>query len=64
MTQIKGGHPPKGAGEEKRTFLPYSRGIPVKDLRVGSLFLDPVNPVGGDERKRFEYREKYVFSNV
>jgi hypothetical protein len=58
MTQLKTGHRPNSAGEEKRTFLPYSRGIQPKDLRVGSLYIDPVNPVGGVEDQRFEYREE------
>jgi hypothetical protein len=37
---------------EKRTYLVYSRGLMPTDLPLGSLFIDPANPLDG-ERKRF-----------
>lgn len=40
-------------GEPKRTYLVYSRGLLPEDLRLGSLYLDPTNPLDG-EHKRFE----------
>ncbi|KAK6359277.1 hypothetical protein TWF696_000440 [Orbilia brochopaga] len=39
--------------EQKRTYLVYSRGLLPEDLKLGSLYLDPANPLDG-ERKRFE----------
>ena len=38
---------------QKRTYLVYSRGLMPEDLKLGSLYLDPANPVDG-EQKRFE----------
>jgi len=43
--------------QEKRSFLPYSRGINPEDLRLGSLYLNPLDPDDGLESKRFEYQE-------
>lgn len=43
--------------QQKRTFLPYSRGINPEDLRLGSLYLNPLDPDDGLESKRFEYKE-------
>jgi len=45
--------PPK----EKRSFLPYSRGINPEALKLGSLYLNPLDPDDGLESKRFEYQE-------
>jgi len=42
--------------QQKRSFLPYSRGINPGDLRLGSLFLNPLDPDDGLESKRFEYQ--------
>lgn len=39
--------------EQKRTYLVYSRGLLPEDLKLGSLYLDPANPLDG-EHKRFE----------
>lgn len=39
--------------QQKRTYLVYSRGLSRKDIALGSLYLDPANPLDG-ERKRFE----------
>jgi hypothetical protein len=44
--------------EQKRTFLPYQRGIDPEALKLGSLYLDPFNPVDGGEATRFEYLEE------
>merc|ERR1711881_355172 len=38
-----------------RTFLPYLRGIDPEALRIGSLYLNPLNPDDGLEDKRFEF---------
>ncbi|KAH8162121.1 hypothetical protein CIB48_g6139 [Xylaria polymorpha] len=43
---------------QKNTYLPYTRGIPPDELRLGSLYLDIYNPNLGLEKLRFEYREK------
>jgi len=43
--------------QQKRSFLPYSRGINPEDLRLGSLYLNPLDPDDGLESKRFEYQE-------
>ncbi|PVH71737.1 hypothetical protein DL98DRAFT_660473 [Cadophora sp. DSE1049] len=40
---------------QKRTYLVYSRGLLPEDLTLGSLYLDPANPLDG-EQKRFECR--------
>ncbi|KAH6702883.1 hypothetical protein BKA61DRAFT_198094 [Leptodontidium sp. MPI-SDFR-AT-0119] len=45
------------APQQKRSFLPYSRGINPEDLRLGSLYLNPLDPDDGLESKRFEYQE-------
>ncbi|PQE08860.1 Metacaspase-1 protein [Rutstroemia sp. NJR-2017a BBW] len=41
------------SGQQKRTYLVYSRGLLPQDLKLGSLYLDPANPLDG-EYKRFE----------
>jgi len=41
------------ATDQKRTYLVYSRGLLPEDLTLGSLYLDPANPLDG-EQKRFE----------
>jgi len=38
---------------QTRTYLVYSRGLSPEDLTLGSLYLDPANPLDG-EHKRFE----------
>lgn len=43
--------------QQKRSFLPYSRGINPADLRLGSLYLNPLDPDDGLESKRFEYQQ-------
>ncbi|KAI3323216.1 hypothetical protein HD806DRAFT_498445 [Xylariaceae sp. AK1471] len=43
---------------QKNTYLPYTRGIPPDELRLGSLYLDPYNPNLGLEKLRFEFKEK------
>ncbi|KAH7336624.1 hypothetical protein BKA65DRAFT_553262 [Rhexocercosporidium sp. MPI-PUGE-AT-0058] len=45
------------APQQKRSFLPYTRGINPEDLRLGSLYLNPLDPDDGLESKRFEYQE-------
>ncbi|KAK6352578.1 hypothetical protein TWF730_009402 [Orbilia blumenaviensis] len=40
-------------GKQKKTYLVYSRGLLPEDLKLGSLYIDPANPLDG-ERKRFE----------
>ncbi|KAI1332041.1 hypothetical protein F5Y16DRAFT_358382 [Xylariaceae sp. FL0255] len=47
---------------QKTTYLPYIRGIPPDDLRLGSLYLDIFNPNLGLEKLRFEFREKSLNS--
>ncbi|KAF8860763.1 hypothetical protein BDZ45DRAFT_298246 [Acephala macrosclerotiorum] len=42
-------------GTQKRTYLVYSRGMQPDEMLLGSLYLDPANPLDG-ERKRFDYR--------
>lgn len=37
-------------GEQTRTYLLYSRGLMPDDLTLGSLHLDPANPID-DENK-------------
>jgi len=48
------------APQQKRSFLPYTRGINPEDLRLGSLYLNPLDPDDGLESKRFEYQEEQV----
>merc|ERR1711939_318467 len=43
------------ANRQYRTFLPYLRGIDPEALRIGSLYLNPLNPDDGLEDKRFEF---------
>ncbi|KAI8633068.1 hypothetical protein F5Y19DRAFT_287117 [Xylariaceae sp. FL1651] len=43
---------------QKNTYLPYTRGIPPDELRLGSLYLDPYNPNLGLEKFRFEFKDK------
>jgi len=43
---------------EKRTFLPYSRGIDPSRLRIGSLAIDVYNPAQGLETERFKFKPK------
>ena len=42
---------------EKRTFLPYSRGIEPSMLRIGHLAIDTSNPETGREDGRFDFEE-------
>ncbi|KAF2194089.1 hypothetical protein K469DRAFT_709596 [Zopfia rhizophila CBS 207.26] len=42
--------------QQKRTFLPYLRGVTPEALRLGSLYLNPLEPNDGLASKRFEYR--------
>jgi len=42
---------------QKRTFLVYSRGLSDDDMSLGSLYLDPANPLD-IEQKRFELPHK------
>ncbi|KAF1956977.1 hypothetical protein CC80DRAFT_52932 [Byssothecium circinans] len=44
-------------GQQKRTFLPYERGILPEDLRLGSLYINPLDPTDGLDSTRFEYRD-------
>ncbi|KAF2749761.1 hypothetical protein M011DRAFT_465427 [Sporormia fimetaria CBS 119925] len=41
---------------QKRTFLPYLRGVPPEALRLGSLYMNPLEPSDGLASKRFEFR--------
>src|SRR5881396_3649756 len=41
---------------EKRTFLPYSRGIDPTRLRIGNLAIDLYNPTTGRETERFKFQ--------
>jgi hypothetical protein len=43
------------ANRQYRTFLPYLRGLDPEALRIGSLYLNPLNPDDGLEDKRFEF---------
>ncbi|KAF2417677.1 hypothetical protein EJ08DRAFT_684027 [Tothia fuscella] len=45
------------APQQSRTFLPYSDGIEPEALRIGGLYLNPLDPHIGLESQRFEYRE-------
>ena len=45
-------------GRQKRTFLPYETAVLPEDLRLGSLYLNPLEPVNGLARDRFEYRRE------
>ncbi|KAL5384340.1 hypothetical protein DPSP01_005487 [Paraphaeosphaeria sporulosa] len=47
-------------GRQKRTFLPYETAVLPEDLRLGSLYLNPLEPVNGLARDRFEYRRDLV----
>ncbi|KAL5444399.1 hypothetical protein PMIN06_008410 [Paraphaeosphaeria minitans] len=47
-------------GQQKRRFLPYETPVLPEDLRLGSLYLNPLEPVDGLARDRFEYREDLV----
>ncbi|KAF2642729.1 hypothetical protein P280DRAFT_506088 [Massarina eburnea CBS 473.64] len=42
---------------QKRTFLPYERSILPEDLRLGNLYINPLDPTDGLDTTRFEYRE-------
>jgi hypothetical protein len=42
-------------GVQKRTFLPYLRGVPPEDLRLGSLYLNPLEPNDGLASLRWEF---------
>ena len=42
---------------EKRTFLPYSRGIDPTRLRIGNLAIDIYNPITGPETERFKFQK-------
>jgi len=48
-------HNPVATMGEKRTFLPYSRGIDPNRLRIGSLAIDVYNPAQGLETERFKF---------
>jgi hypothetical protein len=45
---------------QKRTFLPYLRGVACEALRLGSLYINPLEPDDGLASKRFEFRTEYV----
>jgi hypothetical protein len=38
-------------GKQKRTYLVYSRGLLPDDLKLGSLYLDPANPLDGENKR-------------
>lgn len=42
---------------QTQTYLLYSRGLMPDDLTLGSLHLDPTNPIDS-ERKVYPYTEK------
>lgn len=42
-------------GLQKRTFLPYLRGIYPEDLRLGSLYINPLEPTDGLSSLRWEF---------
>ncbi|KAJ4347612.1 hypothetical protein N0V95_005258 [Ascochyta clinopodiicola] len=42
-------------GIQKRTFLPYLRGVPPEDLRLGSLYMNPLEPNDGLSSLRWEF---------
>jgi hypothetical protein len=46
------------APQQKRTFLPYARGINPEELRIGSLYLNNLDPDDGLESRRFEYQDE------
>jgi hypothetical protein len=48
--------------KQKRTFLPYQRGIHPEALRLGSLYINPLEPTDGFASRRFEYKREYVLS--
>lgn len=37
-------------GEQTRTYLLYSRGLMPDDLTLGSLHLDPANPIDNESK--------------
>jgi hypothetical protein len=43
---------------EKRTFLPYSRGIDQTRLRIGHLAIDVYNPATGLETEWKGFQER------
>jgi hypothetical protein len=47
---------------QTKTFLPYLRGIPPEALRIGSLYLNPLEPSDGLASKRFEFRREYILT--
>ena len=46
-----------GLGQQGRTFLPYLRGISPKHLRLGNLYINPLEPTGRSETERWEFME-------
>jgi hypothetical protein len=42
---------------QKRTYLVYSRGLMPSGMTLGSLYLDPANPLD-DERKRMDFSSR------
>ncbi|KAJ4990032.1 hypothetical protein SVAN01_04495 [Stagonosporopsis vannaccii] len=42
-------------GLQKRTFLPYLRGVYPEDLRLGSLYINPLEPTDGLSSLRWEF---------
>lgn len=42
-------------GLQKRTFLPYLRGVYPEDLRLGSLYINPLEPTDGLASLRWEF---------
>lgn len=44
-------------GVQKKTFLPYLRGILPEELRLGSLYINPLDPVDDLASRRWEYME-------
>ncbi|KAF7184206.1 hypothetical protein CNMCM7691_004831 [Aspergillus felis] len=39
--------------DQKRSYLVYSRGLKAEDLRLGSLYVDPANPLDNWEQKAY-----------
>jgi hypothetical protein len=65
MAAARVSQPPGGKkAEPKRTYFPYEGGISPEQLRIGGLYLDPLNPNTGLAARRFEYREKYSSIDV
>jgi hypothetical protein len=48
---------------QKRTYLVYSRGLMASEMTLGSLYLDPANPLD-DERKRADYPIRRVMQST